>query len=133
MRIGAIISSKSNIQYLNNYKPHYTVNSIALLLGEAIVCNHDRVVKELKEKFIGGRDYFYNELKRLGYSYIPSNGCFVCIAPKHKTPEVLTNELKEKGILILCGKGDLSGFLRVTVWDKKHMQKFISVLEEIDK
>lgn len=33
LRLGVIISTPKNIQYLNNYKPHYTVNSVALLYG----------------------------------------------------------------------------------------------------
>ena len=132
LRMGAVISSKENIQYIRNYKPHYTVNCLALLFGEAIIDHHDRLIKELKEKFNAGRDYLLEKLTQEDYSYIPTNGCFICIAPKHKTAEFITEELKKRGILIFCGKGDSAGFLRVTIWDKKYMEQFVESLLEID-
>lgn len=132
LRMGAVISSKENIQYIKNYRPHYTVNCMSLLFGEAIIDHHDRLIKELKEKFNGGRDYLLGKLSEEKYSYIPTNGCFICITPKHKTAEIITEELKKRGILIFCGKGDSAGFLRVTIWDKKYMEQFMESLLEID-
>lgn len=132
LRLGVLISSPENIRYLNNFKPHYTVNSIALSFGEAIVDNYDRLLKELKEKFIKGRDYFFNELEKMGYSYIPSHGCFACVRPKHKSPEKLTEDLRQNNVLILCGKGDTEGFLRVTIWDEKYMKQFMEILKKLD-
>ena len=55
LRLGAIIGSEEIVRCINNYKPHYTVNSVALLFGEAIVDNHDRLVKELKAEYDEGR------------------------------------------------------------------------------
>lgn len=132
LRMGAVISSKENIQYIRNYRPHYTVNCLALLFGEAIIDHHDQLIKELKEKFTVGRDYLLEKLTQENYSYIPTNGCFICITPKHKTAESITEELKKRGILIFCGKGDSAGFLRVTIWDKRYMMQFMESLLEID-
>jgi histidinol-phosphate aminotransferase len=132
LRMGAAISTKENIQYIKNYRPHYTINSVALAFGETIVDNFDRLLKELREKFIGGKTYLLNELEKNGYSYIPTEGCFICITPKYKTAEETTEELKKRNILIFCGKGDSAGFLRVTIWDKKYMNKFMNALVEID-
>lgn len=133
LRMGAIISNPEIIRCLNNYKPHYTVNSVALLFGEAIVDNFDKVLAELKENYEKGRSYILDSLDKNGYSYLPCNGCFVCIKPRHKTSEQITEELKENGILILCGTGDLTGFLRLTIAGQKHMEKFMSVLLKIDR
>lgn len=132
LRLGIIIGSKEIVRCINNYKPHYTVNSVALLFGEAIIDNHDKFVTELTSKYRGGVEYITNALKENGYSFIPSHGCFICIAPKHKSTEYITEKLKENGILILCGKGALQGFLRVTIWDKKYMQIFMDALLKID-
>ena len=132
LRLGAIISNKDNIQYVNNYKPHYTINSVALAFGEAIIDNHDRVVEELKEKFHEGKDYLFRALEEAGYDFLPTEGCYICIYPKHKTAEEITAELKDNGILIFCGKGDSAGMLRVTIWDKKYMEIFINALTKID-
>ena len=133
LRMGVIISNKEAIQCINNYKPHYTVNSVALLFGEAIVDNHERVVAELKMKYENGKHYIMNELEKNGYQILPSYGCFVCIKPLKKTAEDITCELRKRGILILCGTGDLSGYLRLTIADVKYMQSFMSNLLEIDR
>jgi histidinol-phosphate aminotransferase len=132
LRMGAVISTKENIQYIKNYRPHYTINSVALAFGETIVDNFDRLLKELREIFIGGKTYLLNELEKSAYSYIPTEGCFICITPKYKTAEETTEELKKRNILIFCGKGDSAGFLRVTIWDKKYMKIFMKALVEID-
>ena len=133
LRLGAIISNKQIIQYINNYKPHYTINSVALAFGETIVDNYDRVLKELTEKFIKGKEYLIEELSANNYAFLPTEGCFICVYPKHKTAEEITDELKKQGVLIFCGKGDSAGFLRITIWDKKYMEILMNALLKIDR
>jgi histidinol-phosphate aminotransferase len=132
LRMGAVVSNKQNVQYINNLKPHYTVNGVAIAFGETIVDNFDRVLDELTTKFEGGKKYLLNALDDAGYSYLPTEGCFICITPKHKSAEEITEELKKRNILIFCGKGDSAGFLRVTIWDKKYMKMFMEGLLDID-
>ena len=133
LRLGVIMSSPENIKNINNYKPHYTVNSIALLFAEAIVDNHDRLLSELKEQYLEGKEYIMKALNDNGYETIPSEGCYVCIKPKYKTSRELTDLLQENGILILCGKGGLTGWLRLTIAHKKYMELFMNTLLKIDK
>lgn len=132
LRMGVVISNKDNVQYVKNYKPHYTVNNVALVFGETIVDNFDRLHKELHEIFFQGKNYLISELSKNNYSYIPTEGCFICITPKYKTAEYITEELKKQNILIFCGKGDSAGFLRVTIWNKKYMKIFMKALLSID-
>ena len=132
LRLGAIISSEENIHYVENYKPHYTVNSIALLFGSAIVDNHEKIVSELKSSYQSGRQYLYDSLYENKYSFLESGGCFVCIRPKNRSSEELTQLLRENGILILCGTGDLSGYIRVSVCGVKYMRIFMKALLELD-
>ena len=124
LRLGVVMSSSENIRYINNYKPHYTVNSIALLFAEAIVDNHDRLITELKKQYLEGKDYINKALAENGYETLPSEGCYICIKPKYKTSRELTDLLKEKNILILCGKDGLTGWLRLTIAHKKYMETF---------
>lgn len=133
LRLGVVMSSADNIRCINNYKPHYTVNSIALLFAEAIVDNHNRLLTELLSEYQEGKDYILKALDDNAYEIIPSFGCYVCIKPKHKSSRELTDLLKEKGILILCGKGGLVGWLRLTIAHKKYMEAFMNILLEIDK
>ena len=62
MRVGAIISNAQNIRYMDNYKPHYTVNSIGLLFVEAIVDNHDKLMAELNASYLEGKKYILKAL-----------------------------------------------------------------------
>ncbi len=133
LRLGAIISNPNFIRYINNYKPHYTVNSIALLFCEAIVDNHEKLIGELKQEYNEGKEYIMKVLSDNEYETIPSEGCYVCIKPKYKTSRELTDLLKENKILILCGKDGLTGWLRLTIAHKKYMEKFMEVLLEIDR
>lgn len=133
MRVGAIISSPDNIRCMNNYKPHYTVNSIGLLFVDAIVDNHEKLLSELKEQYQEGKDYILGKLKEYNYETIPSEGCYVCIKPKYKTSREITDLLQENGILILCGKDGLTGWLRLTIAHKKYMEIFFDTLLKIDR
>lgn len=133
LRAGVIMSSKENIRCINNYKPHYTVNSIALLFVEAIADNHEKLVSELKEEYLEGKEYIMKALNDNGYETIPSEGCYVCIKPKYKTSRELTDLLEEKKILILCGKDGLTGWLRLTIAHKKYMELFMETLLQIDR
>lgn len=132
VRLGAVISNKQNIQYINNLKPTYSINGVAIAFGKAIVDNFDRVLDELYSQFSGGKEYLIKALDQADYKYIPTEGCFICITPKHKTAEEITAELEKRNILIFCGKGDSAGFLRVTIWDKKYMKMFMDELLDID-
>ena len=133
LRLGVIMSSPENIRCINNYKPHYTVNSIALLFAEAIVDNHDRLLFELKEQYLEGKKYIMDALAENGYETLPSAGCYVCIKPRYKTSREITDLLKENNILILCGKDGLTGWLRLTIAHKKYMEIFMETLIRIDK
>jgi histidinol-phosphate aminotransferase len=133
MRVGAIISNAQNIRYMNNYKPHYTVNSIGLLFVEAIVDNHDKLMAELNASYLEGKEYILKALADNGYETLPSEGCYVCIKPKYKTSREITDLLQENGILILCGKQGLTGWLRLTIAHKQYMEKFMETLLKIDK
>ena len=133
LRLGTIMSNPEIIRCINNYKPHYTVNSIALLFLEAIVDNHDRLLAELKEKYDEGKTYVMAELDKNGYKTLPSEGCYVCIKPKHKSSREITDLLEENGILILCGKDGLTGWLRLTIAHKKYMEIFMEALLKLDK
>ncbi len=133
LRLGAIFSTEENIRCIDNYIPPYTVNSIALLFAEAIVDHHDRLLAELTEQYNEGKEYVLKELEAHGYDTLPSEGCYVAIKPKYKSSREVTDQLEENGILILCGKDGLTGWLRLTIAHKKYMEIFMEALLKIDR
>ena len=80
-----------------------------------------------------GKEYVLAELEKNGYETIPSEGCYVCIKPKYKTSREITDLLEENGILILCGKQGLTGWLRLTIAHKKYMEIFMDALLKLDR
>ena len=133
LRIGVFISCESNIRLLNNSIPHYTLTSVSILFGETLMDDYDKVLGELTETFEKGREYIYKALDDNGYETIKGHGCFMCIRPKHRPSDYVTEELKKRNILILNGKGYLTGFLRLTICDVKYMELFMNALLDIDK
>lgn len=133
LRLGVVISTPENIHYINNYKPPYTVNSVALLFAEAIVDNHERLLDELNSRYVEGKNYILKALKDNNYESLPSEGCYVAIKPKYKTSREITDLLKDNGILILCGKDGLTGWLRLTIAHKKYMKIFMEKLLLLDR
>ena len=109
------------------------MNSIALLFAEAIVDNHDKLLAELNEQYIEGKEYILKALAEHGYKTLPSEGCYVAIKPRYKTSREITDLLEENGILILCGKDGLTGWLRLTIGHKKYMEIFMEKLLLLDK
>ena len=133
LRLGVIIGQNDVIHYVNNWRPHYTVNAVTLRFAEEIIDNHDRLVSELKNKFDEGKEYLLNRLAEREYHVIPSSGCFLCIKLKHITIGQAFEELKKRNILVFCGSGLLDNYIRLTVASKKYMEMFADALFEIDK
>ena len=133
LRLGVIVSSKEIIHYVNNWRPHYTIGGVTLKFGEAIVDNHERLLKELEENFREGKEYILKRLEEKGYSAIPSNGCFLCVRLKHRPVQYVADEMKKRNILIFCGSGPLDGYVRLSVCGKKYMRMFADSLFEIDR
>lgn len=133
LRIGAVISNPYLIQCINNNKPHYTINAVALLFGEAIIDNIDQVLLELKTNFFEGKKYLFETLDKHNYEVINSQSCFMCLKPKKLSVHEMTEGLKEKGILIFPGSGFLAPYIRVTIASKKIMKQFLDCFFELDK
>ena len=132
LRLGAVIGCEEVIHYVNNWRPHYTVNVVTLRFAEAIIDNHDKLISEMKATFDDGKNYVLSRLAERNYHVIPSNGCFLCIKLQHVHMDYAFEELKKRNILVFCGSGLLEDYVRLTVSSKKYMEKFVDALFEID-
>lgn len=95
--------------------------------------NHERLLDELNSRYVEGKNYILKALKDNNYESLPSEGCYVAIKPKYKTSREITDLLKNNGILILCGKDGLTGWLRLTIAHKKYMKIFMEKLLLLDR
>ena len=132
LRFGILLSSPEIIKYINNYKPHYTVNSVALLVGTEVIKNYDKVSRLMYSDFAEGREYVFSKLSELGYSYLQTETCHLCILPKNKSADDVYCDLKTNGVLVGKGRANLENYIRITITSKKYMKKFIDNLLKVD-
>lgn len=78
MPIGDVYTTDEISQVVSKAEAHNAL----VIIGEAIVDNADRLLKELGEKFKAGKAYLLQRLEKESYKYLPTYGCFVCITPK---------------------------------------------------
>lgn len=118
---------------INNARPTFDTNSIALLFANELINN-----KELTQKLIAteleGREYLMAELDKAGYEYVFQGGNYVTIKAKTDAETVAERLLTEKKISIKTSGYDiLKGYIRVTTGDVKYMKLFVEHLLELDK
>ena len=132
-RIGYAVSSPKIIKMINNARPTFDTNSIAVFFANELINN-----KELTQKLINieleGRNYLLSELDKLGYEYVYQGGNYITIKVKTDANMVAERLLKEKNISIkISGYDILKNYIRVTTGHIKYMKLFVENLLELDK
>lgn len=132
-RIGYAVSSPKIIKMINNARPTFDTNSIAVFFANELINN-----KELAQKLINieleGRNYLLAELDKLGYEYVYQGGNYITIKVKTDANIVAERLLKEKNISIKTSGYDiLKNYIRVTTGHIKYMKLFVKDLLELDK
>ena len=113
--------------------PHNT-NAFAMLFAEKIL-ETPGVLDGLINRFNEGRTYLINELDKLGYPHKGEAGNFLFIKPKTDAKRIVERMKHEKKILIKTypNVGEFGDCLRVTIGEKRFMERFIAALVELDK
>lgn len=134
LRLGFAIGSKELIKALFTVKDSfnsYPAGMLAQLIG-AIAITDVVYYQSITEKIIQTRDYFYSELKRLGWNVLPSKANFIFAEKKGIPGEQIYLRLKARGILVR--HFDIQGinnFVRITIGTKKEMNRFLDEVEKI--
>ncbi len=133
-RLGYVVGHPEEIKMVQKYCTPHNVNAFSLLFAEEILSNSD-IQKLLKDEFIEGKKYLIDSLNASKYNYLGSEGNFIFIKPKSDAHSIVEGMRKEKNILIKVykGIGILGDCLRVTIGNKKCMEKFMNALIELDK
>jgi len=133
VRLGYIVGNKEDIEILKKMCTPRNINAFALLCARKMIENKD-IVNELINNYREGRSYLEKKLKQYNYSFLGENGNFIFIKPNTDAETIVYRMREEKGILIksYSGLGDFGECLRVTIAEKKYMERFLSALIEID-
>ena len=132
LRIGFTFGNKNLINYINKVTGPYDVNSFAITAALAALKDKsyiDNYVLEVKK----AREWILNKFKSTNIRTHFSGGNYFLIWP-NKNPEILIEQMKEKGILIrnMQNKKDISNSIRVSIGDKEQMSFFWNNYKELD-
>ena len=127
-----IINDLMGIKYSTN---PYNVNSMTAGAGVGALKDKEYFEQNCK-KIIQNREWTETELKKLGFSVVPSSTNFIFAKSPDIDGKTLYLKLKEKGILVRhFDKEKIIEYNRITVGSFEQMQTFIqtvkSILEEI--
>ena len=133
-RLGYVCGHPDDIKYVQKYCTPHNTNAFAMLFAEKILTTPG-MLDNLIDKFNRGRNYLVEALDQNGYRHKGDAGNFIFIEPKTDAATVVDRMKAEKRILIKVypNVGEFGNCLRVSIGEKKYMEKFISALLELDK
>lgn len=133
-RVGFAIADKELISDLNRIKYStnpYNVNSMTQAAALAVLENQSYYDNNCKT-IIQNREWFCENLTRLGFEYIPSKANFVFAKKQGREGKELYLALRSRGILVRhFDKDRIRDYLRITIGTKEQMEALIRALEEI--
>lgn len=133
LRIGYLLGHTLLVDQIVKAKLPCNLNIISQEAALMILRNKG-LLKNRTEKIISGREYLYEQLKRIkGIRPFPSATNFICFRTEMPA-RALFEALLARGILIRdVSKGDsrLSNCLRVTVGTEEENREFIKALREV--
>lgn len=123
-----IIKDLEKIKYSTN---PYNINRLTQIAGIACV-EDDDYYRQNAKKIIENREYTETELKRLGFSVLPSKANFIFAKSDKISGEELYLSLKDKGVLVRhFNKEKIKEYNRITIGSREEMEIFILKVKEI--
>ncbi|MBK1442084.1 histidinol-phosphate aminotransferase family protein [Parapedobacter sp. ISTM3] len=130
LRIGYIVAQPERIKSLNSIV-RGTMGLCVTSLSGAIASMQDKAFQENSRKLnLECREYLCNELKTLGYPYIPSLTNFV-IFPIKSDAQAFQGKLREGGVSVRMFEIDEKPWCRVSMGTMPEMELFTNVLKKI--
>lgn len=130
LRVGYGALPRKLAGYLKNARIPFTVNLLAESAAIAAL-NDEAFYNETLEVVMRGREYFLNELPKLGCKVWPSQANFVMFQPQKPAGQVFKALLK-KGIIVRpLGSFGLGKCIRVNMGTDSENKQFIEALAEV--
>ena len=132
LRIGFTFGHRSLIKYINKVTGPYDVNSFAVTGTLAALKDKsyiDKYVLEVKK----AREWILKKFKSTEIRTHFSGGNYFLIWP-NKNPQILIEQMREKGILIrsMENKKDIGNSIRVSIGNQEQMNFFWDNYKELD-
>lgn len=132
-RLGYVAGHPDDIKMVQKCCTPHNVNAFAMRFAEAVL-ETPEMLDTLIKNFQDGRNYLIEMLDEHGYRHKGETGNFLFIEPKTDAHIIVERMKSEKKILIKSypDVGEFGDCLRVSIGEKKYMQKFLEALFEID-
>ncbi len=131
LRLGFLLSSKENVQRIEQFRPMYEAHSLALAVGGYLLKN-DHLMREYVAQVKESRKFLLDALKGLripGYGKW-GNSILAALPPGIHAVEAAA-ELKKKGFLVRAeSTPPLSNHLRITLGTLEQTRRFFAAFEE---
>ncbi|NQT34990.1 histidinol-phosphate transaminase [bacterium] len=130
LRIGYAITTEEIARALNCVREAFNVSSIAQIAAAAAL-DDDEYLREGIRLNGEGKRFYYDELKRIGLEYIPTEANFVLIKVPLPGREMF-GELLKKGVVIRPVDGyGLPNHIRVSIGLPNENRRFIDAIGEL--
>ena len=132
-RLGYVAGWPEGIKMVQKMCTPHNTNAFAMLFAEKILTTPE-IIDGLIKNFQAGREYLISWLDAHGYQHKGEAGNFIFIKPKTNA-QTITDRMKQvKKILIKTyeGVGNFGTCLRVSIGEKKYMERFTQALQELD-
>ncbi len=133
LRIGYAMGNASLIKALNDVKysfNSYTMNYPTIVMGTACM-EDDAYFKETVSKVIATREWFEEELERLGFTFGKSYANFVFASHKSISAKEIFEAAKKEHIFVrYFNKPRIDNYLRISIGTDAQMRTFVQFLEQ---
>jgi histidinol-phosphate aminotransferase len=133
LRIGYAMGNPELIKALNDVKysfNSYTMNQPSIAIGAAILEDEEYFV-ETTNKIIATREWFKEEMTRLGFSFEDSKSNFLFVTHESANAKDIFEAAKKADIFVrYFNKPRIDNYLRITVGTDEEMKKFVKFIEE---
>jgi histidinol-phosphate aminotransferase len=134
LRVGYAMGNEGLIEGIIRVKDSinsYTVDRLALA-GAREAIKDDAYFQETRTKIINTRERVAAQLAEMGIKVIPSQANFIFISSKQCPGGILSQRLREKGILVrYFNKPGIDNFIRVTIGTDTEMDCFLDAIASI--
>ena len=133
-RLGYVVGWPEGIKMVQKMCTPHNTNAFAMRFAEAVLTTPG-MQDGLIQRFLEGRGYLISWLDANGYEHQGEAGNFLFIRPKSDAQKIVDRMKAEKKILIksYAGVGRFGTCLRVSIGERKYMERFTEALAELDR
>ncbi len=132
-RLGYVVGWPEGVKMVQKMCTPHNTNAFAMKIAEAVITTPG-MVESLIINYKEGREYLVAWLDEHEYPHKGEAGNFIFIKPKTDAQRIVDRMKTEKKILIKTypNVGEFGNCLRVSIGERKYMEKFTDALTELD-